>query len=65
MNKKITYKDAGVDIKKADEAIEMSKKEISSTFSKDVLSSIDMLCPGKISEVVSSIVSKISFLAKE
>jgi phosphoribosylformylglycinamidine cyclo-ligase len=40
MNKKITYKDAGVDIKKADEAIEMSKKEISSTFSKDVLSSI-------------------------
>jgi len=26
MNKKITYKDAGVDIKKADEAIEMSKK---------------------------------------
>ena len=25
MNKKITYKDAGVDIKKADEAIEMSK----------------------------------------
>ena len=40
MNKKITYKDAGVDIKKADEAIEMSKKEINSTFSKDVLSSI-------------------------
>ena len=40
MNKKITYKDAGVDIKKADEAIEMSKKEISSTFSKHVLSSI-------------------------
>ena len=40
MNKKITYKDAGVDIKKADEAIEMSKKEISSTFSKNVLSSI-------------------------
>ena len=40
MNKKITYKDAGVDIKKADEAIEMSKKEISNTFSKDVLSSI-------------------------
>ena len=40
MNKKITYKDAGVDIKKADEAIEMSKKEISSTFNKNVLSSI-------------------------
>ena len=40
MSKKITYKDAGVDIKKADEAIEMSKKEINSTFSKDVLSSI-------------------------
>jgi len=40
VNKKITYKDAGVDIKKADEAIEMSKKEINSTFSKDVLSSI-------------------------
>ena len=40
MNKKITYKDAGVDIKKADEAIEMSKKDISSTFSKNVLSSI-------------------------
>ncbi|MAS39614.1 MAG: phosphoribosylformylglycinamidine cyclo-ligase [Candidatus Marinimicrobia bacterium] len=40
MNKKITYKDAGVDIKKADEAIEMSKKEIINTFSKDVLSSI-------------------------
>ena len=40
MNKKITYKDAGVDIKKADEAIEMSKKEISSTFSEHVLSSI-------------------------
>ena len=40
MNKKITYKDAGVDIKKADEAIEISKKEIISTFSKDVLSSI-------------------------
>ena len=40
MNKKITYKDAGVDIKKADEAIEMSKKDISSTYSKNVLSSI-------------------------
>jgi phosphoribosylformylglycinamidine cyclo-ligase len=40
MNKKITYKDAGVDIKKADEAIEMSKKEISGTFNKNVLSSI-------------------------
>ena len=40
MRKKITYKDAGVDIKKADEAIEMSKKDISSTFSKNVLSSI-------------------------
>ena len=40
MNKKITYKDAGVDIKKADEAIEMSKKDISSTFNKNVLSSI-------------------------
>jgi len=40
MNKKITYKDAGVDIKKADEAIEMSKKDISSTFSKNVLSAI-------------------------
>ena len=40
MNKKITYKDAGVDIKKADEAIEMSKKEIGSTFNKNVLSSI-------------------------
>jgi len=40
MNKKITYKDAGVDIKKADEAIEMSKRDISSTFNKNVLSSI-------------------------
>ena len=40
MNKKITYKDAGVDIKKADEAIEMSKKVISSTYIKNVLSSI-------------------------
>jgi len=40
MNKKITYKDAGVDIKKADEAIEMSKTEINSTFSQHVLSSI-------------------------
>ena len=31
MNKKITYKDAGVDIKKADEAIEMSKIIVGNT----------------------------------
>ena len=40
MKKKITYKDAGVDIKKADDVIALSKKKIQETFSKNVLSSI-------------------------
>ena len=40
MKKKITYKDAGVDIAKADDVISMSKNKIQETFNKNVLSSI-------------------------
>ena len=40
MKQKISYKDAGVDIEKADQAIDSSKKVIKETFSGDVLSSI-------------------------
>ena len=40
MKKKISYKDAGVDIEKADHAIASSKDVIQSTFNKNVLSSI-------------------------
>ena len=40
MKKNITYKDAGVDIKKADEAIALAKNEIKKTFNEKVLSSI-------------------------
>lgn len=40
MKKKITYKDAGVDIEKADDAIALSKQKIQETFSSNVLSSI-------------------------
>tara|TARA_Y100000748_G_scaffold42842_2_gene31779 strand:+ start:3828 stop:4877 length:1050 start_codon:yes stop_codon:yes gene_type:complete len=40
MKKKITYKDAGVDIEKADDVIALSKKSIQETFSSNVLSSI-------------------------
>ena len=40
MKKNITYKDAGVDIKKADEAIALAKNEIKETFNEKVLSSI-------------------------
>ena len=40
MKKKITYKDAGVDIEKADDVIALSKKSIQETFSGNVLSSI-------------------------
>ena len=40
MKKKISYKDAGVDIEKADHAIASSKEVIQSTFNKNVLSSI-------------------------
>ena len=40
MKQKISYKDAGVDIEKADHVIASSKKIIQSTFNKNVLSSI-------------------------
>ena len=40
MKQKISYKDAGVDIEKADHVIASSKKVIQSTFNKNVLSSI-------------------------
>ena len=40
MKQKISYKDAGVDIEKADQAISSSKTIIQSTFNKNVLSSI-------------------------
>jgi phosphoribosylformylglycinamidine cyclo-ligase len=40
MKKKISYKDAGVDIEKADNAIASSRDVIQSTFNKNVLSSI-------------------------
>lgn len=40
MKKKITYKDAGVDIAKADDVISLSKNKIQETFNKNVLSSI-------------------------
>ena len=40
MKKKISYKDAGVDIEKADYAIASSRDVIQSTFNKNVLSSI-------------------------
>lgn len=40
MKKKITYKDAGVDIAKADDVISMSKDKIQETFNDKVLSSI-------------------------
>ena len=40
MKKNITYKDAGVDIKKADDAIELAKTQIKETFNERVLSSI-------------------------
>ena len=40
MKQKISYKDAGVDIEKADHVIASSKEVIQSTFNKNVLSSI-------------------------
>jgi len=40
MKQKISYKDAGVDIEKADQAIDSSKKAIKETFTEDVLSAI-------------------------
>ena len=40
MKKKITYKDAGVDIKKADDVISLAKNKIQETFNNNVLSSI-------------------------
>ena len=40
MKKKISYKDAGVDIEKADYAIASSKDIIQSTFNKNVLSAM-------------------------
>ena len=40
MKQKISYKDAGVDIEKADQAIDSSKTAIKETFTKDVLSSV-------------------------
>ncbi len=40
MKQKISYKDAGVDIEKADQAIDSSKKVIKETFTEDVLSAI-------------------------
>ncbi len=40
MKQKISYKDAGVDIEKADKAIASSKETIQATFTKDVLSSV-------------------------
>ena len=40
MKQKISYKDAGVDIEKADRVIVSSKEIIQSTFNKNVLSSI-------------------------
>ena len=40
MKQKISYKGAGVDIEKADQAIDSSKKVIKETFSGDVMSSI-------------------------
>ena len=40
MKKKITYKDAGVDIAKADDVIALSKNKIQETFNGNVLSSI-------------------------
>ena len=39
MKQKISYKDAGVDIEKADRVIVSSKEIIQSTFNKNVLSS--------------------------
>jgi phosphoribosylformylglycinamidine cyclo-ligase len=40
MKQKISYKDAGVDIEKTDQAIASSKETIQATFTKNVLSSI-------------------------
>ena len=40
MKKKISYKDAGVDIEKADQAIASSKKIIQQTFTENVMSTI-------------------------
>ncbi len=40
MKQKISYKDAGVDIEKADQAIDSSKKEIQQTFTENVISTI-------------------------
>ncbi len=40
MKQKISYKDAGVDIEKADQAIDSSKKVIKETFTEDVISAI-------------------------
>ena len=40
MKQKISYKDAGVDIEKADKAIASSKETIQATFTKNVLSSV-------------------------
>ena len=40
MKQKISYKDAGVDIEKADQAIDSSKTAIEETFTENVLSTI-------------------------